>query len=118
MRGGSSANIDDINGSRQQFCTLRTRTGFLVLSYRPFPGASLLGYFEGKRLVFEWNGDVYEWLSMDQPFLPEGRWAAYVWQADAAPSEQFSVGATAADPNDLANSISKNLERIKKLGKQ
>jgi len=87
------------------------------MSYRPFPGASVAGYFEGKKLQFEWNGDLYEWISMDNPFMPAGKWAAYIWQADTLPNTYVSVGGFEADPNssDFANKLSQIQQARKKF---
>jgi hypothetical protein len=97
--GSVSGSVEDLNGTRQQFFTINSRSGMLVLSYRPFAGASLAGYFEDKKLTFEWNGDLYEWLSLDKPFMPEGKWSAYIWQADTIPNTFVGIGAFEADPN-------------------
>lgn len=89
-------------------------TGLLLLSYRPFPGAVVAGYIQGKKLIFEWGGDVYEWTSIDQPFLPDGRWAVYVWQADPTPAPTNSVGAFSSDPGNLSGYVARYHDRIKK----
>jgi hypothetical protein len=114
-RGGISGSVDDLSGNKQQFFTLGSRSGLLVMSYRPFPGASLAGYFQDKKLLLEWNGDYYEWISLDKPFLPEGKWSAYVWQADTTPSTSMSVGGFTADPIDLPNQIARILESKKRM---
>jgi hypothetical protein len=97
--------LDDLTGKKMPFITFNSqRTGFLVMSYRPFPGAKVAGYFEDKKLIFEWNEDTYECLSMDKPFLPDGKWAAYVWQAapgSPALNTRISVGIITADPDEL-----------------
>jgi hypothetical protein len=105
--GSVSGSVEDLNGTKQQFFTIGSRNGLLLMSYRPFPGASVAGYFEGKMLQFEWNGDLYEWISMDSPFMPAGKWAAYIWQADTFPNTYVSIGVFEADPNssDLANKL-------------
>jgi hypothetical protein len=109
-----SGEAEDLNGPRQQFFTFSSqRMGFVVMSYRPFPGATMAGYFEDKKLVFEWNGDLYEWFSLDKPFMPEGKWAAYFWQADpSAGGGGFAVGVFEANPNseDLASRVSRWIE--------
>ncbi len=114
-RGGVSCSVDDLSGSKQQFFTIGSRSGLLVMSYRPFPGAILAGYFQDKKLLLEWNGDYYEWISLDKPFLPEGKWSAYVWQADATPSTSVSVGGFTADPSDLPNQIARIIEAKKRM---
>jgi hypothetical protein len=109
-----SSTLDDLMGGKMQFFTFESqRTGFLVMSYRPFPGAVVAGYFDDKKLIFEWNGDAYEWLSMDKPFMPEGRWAAYFWQAPPSllvPETELGVGGFEADPDELAAKISQMIE--------
>jgi hypothetical protein len=108
---------DDLTGNKIPFFTFDTqRTGFLVMSYRPFPGAVVAGYFDDKRLIFEWNGDIYEWLSMDKPFMPEGRWAAYFWQAPFAlfaPEKGMGVGGFEADPDEFAAKVNQMIEMRK-----
>jgi len=115
--GSVSGSVEDLNGTKQQFFTIGSRNGLLLMSYRPFPGASIAGYFEGKKLQFEWNGDLYEWISMDNPFMPEGKWAAYLWQADTIPKTYVSIGGFEADPNssDFANKLSQIQQARKKF---
>jgi hypothetical protein len=112
-----SSTLDDLMGEKMPFFTFESqRTGFLVMSYRPFPGAVVAGYFDDKKLIFEWNGDVYEWLSMDKPFMPEGRWAAYFWQAPPAllaPETEMGFGGFEADSDELAATISRMIEMRK-----
>jgi hypothetical protein len=102
--------LDDLSGKKQPFFTFNSRrSGFLVMSYRPFPGAVVAGYFEEKKLVFQWNGDTYEYFSLDKPFLPEGKWAAYFWQASPAPPAPetgMGLGAFEADPAEVAARVS------------
>jgi hypothetical protein len=108
-RGGTVGKIDDLTGARQQFITLESvRSGLLILSYRPFPGAVVAGYSTDRELRFGWNGDNFEWISLDKPFLPEGRWAIYAWQAgpSSRATEGVSFGCFEADPNDLPNFLS------------
>ena len=114
LRGGAASSISDINGKRIQFASFqspdRPSTSFLP----SVPGAVLAGYIQGKKLIFEWNGDAYEWISSDQPFLPDGKWAVYVWQADPAPAPTVSMGALSSDPDNLAEYVAKYRDRIKK----
>jgi hypothetical protein len=117
-RGASvSSTLDDLTEKKMPFFTFESkRSGLLVMSYRPFPGAVVAGYFDDKKLIFEWNGDVYEWLSMDKPFMPEGRWSAYFWQAPAvlrAPETVVGVGVFEAAPDELAAKISQMIEMRK-----
>jgi hypothetical protein len=109
--------IDDLMSGKKPFFTFECRrTGFLVMSYRPFPNAAVAGYFEDKKLIFEWNGDIYEFLSMDKPFLPEGRWAAYFWQAAPAltTSDQgIAVGGFEADPDEFKIKVNQMIEMRK-----
>jgi len=115
-----SSTADDLMGRKLPFFTFDSqRTGFLVMSYRPFPGATVAGYFEDKKLVFEWKGDIYEYFSLDKPFMPEGKWAAYFWQADPGSSASqtgIGIGGFEADPNsgELADKVSQMIEMIKK----
>jgi len=101
IRISGHASMADLSGNALQFFEIDSRrTGKLYISYRPFPGASLCGYIEGKRMLFEWEGDTYEWLSLDNPILPrEGRWAVYVGQL--GPASKESIGFTAAALKDL-----------------
>jgi hypothetical protein len=112
-----SFSADDMTGKMLPFISFNSQsTGFLVMSCRPFPGAVVTGYFEDKKLVFEWNGDSYEYLSMDKPFMPEGRWAAYFWQAPNAPQappQGMGVGAFVATPDEVAARIGKMMEMRK-----
>jgi hypothetical protein len=112
-----TSTFDDLVGKKMPFFTFNSqRTGFLVMSYRPFPGAVVAGYFEDKKLIFEWNGDTYEYLSMDKPFLPEGRWAAYFWQAAPAfpaSDKGISVGGFEADPDELQAKVNQVIEMRK-----
>jgi hypothetical protein len=107
----------DLMGGEKPFFTFESqRTGFLVMSYRPFSGAVAAGYFEDKKLIFEWNGDTYKWLSMDKPFLPEGRWAAYFWQAALAfpaSDKEIGVGGFEADPDELQVKVNQMIEMRK-----
>jgi hypothetical protein len=114
-RGSVSGSVDDLSGSKQQFFTIGSRSGLLVMSYRPFPGAILAGYFQDKKLLLEWNGDYYEWISLDKPFLPEGKWSAYIWQADTTPSTSMSVGGFTSDPSDLPNQVTRIIEVKKRM---
>jgi hypothetical protein len=101
-RPSGKSGIDDLQGNTIQFFSIQSsRTGNILISYRPFPGASVFGYFEDRKLVFEWNGDIYEWISL-KPILPEGRWAAYVGRIDASTNQDFSVGFAAGNPKDLS----------------
>jgi hypothetical protein len=112
-----SSVIDDLMGGKKPFFTFESRrTGFLIMSYRPFPGAIVAGYFEDKKLIFEWNGDTYECLSMNKPFLPEGRWAAYFRQAAPAfpaSDKEISVGGFEADPDELQAKANQMIEMRK-----
>jgi hypothetical protein len=112
-----SDTLDDLIGKKLPFFSFDSpRTGFLVMSYRPFPGAVVAGYFDDKKLIFEWNGDVYEWLSMDKPFMPEGRWAAYFWQAPSsppAPGTAFAIGGFEADPDEFTAKVNQMIEMRK-----
>lgn len=101
IRISGHASMADLSGNILQFFKIESRrTGKLYISYRPFPGASLCGYIEGKRMLFGWEGDTYEWLSLDNPILPrEGRWAVYVGQL--GPASKESIGFTAAALKDL-----------------
>lgn len=116
-RSSVSGSVEDLYGTKQQFFTIGSRSGLLVLSYRPFPGASLAGYFDDKKLSFEWNEDLYEWLSLDKPFMPEGKWSAYIWQADTVPSSSVSVGGFEADPRsaEFASILARMQESRKKM---
>ncbi len=107
-RASVSSSVEDLTGSKQQFFIIGSRNGLLVMSYRPFPGASIAGYFEDKKLQFEWKGDLYEWISTDDPFMPSGKWAVYIWQADNFPYTYASTGGFEADPNssDFASKLS------------
>ena len=117
MRGGCSGSIDDLNGPKQQFNTLESRnSGLLVISYRPFPGAVIAGYAVDKELKFEWNGDFYEWISLDKPFLPEGRWAIYVWQAGPGNYDGVSFGGFESDPNDIRSYLELRQGRMGGIG--
>ena len=87
-RGGGSVGLDSGDEGKLQFCTIYGPSGLLVVSYRPFPGAVIKGYFQDRRLIFDWNGDVYEWISPGNSILPEGKWAAYVWQASVTPFDK------------------------------
>jgi TonB family protein len=81
LRISGHARLADLSGNTLQFFTLEgPRLGKLYISYRPFPGASLCGYIEGKRMLFQWAGNKYEWLASDRPILPDGRWAVYCRQ--------------------------------------
>jgi hypothetical protein len=113
---GGYSTVDDLNGKVQQFLILNSRSGILLISYRPFPGASLLGCFEGKKLIFECNGDVYEWISMENPFLPDGRWAAYVWLANPTPSEGGS-GVMSAPIDGLQDMVGHMMRQMRKSAK-
>lgn len=93
------------------------RSGTLLISYRPFPNAAVVGYFEGKKLIFEWNGDVYEWISLENSFLPDGRWAAYVWLANTIPFKE-SGGSIVAPPNRLQEAIDQLLSNMKKVAQE
>ncbi|MGA2261774.1 MAG: hypothetical protein ABSH28_10085 [Acidobacteriota bacterium] len=107
-RGGTSGTVEDLNGTKQQFNTLEnSRSGLLVISYRPFPGAVVAGYSIDKELKFEWNGNFYEWISLDKPFLPKGRWAVYVWQAGPSTRETVSFGGFEADPKEIPDFLSR-----------
>ena len=90
-----------MDAGQQHFGAIRSRSGLIVFSYRPFPGAAIKGYFQNRHLIFEWDGDVYEWASMDNTFLPEGKWAAYVWQATTTPFEKWGFSLFACTPGDL-----------------
>jgi hypothetical protein len=109
----SSSNDDPRDDKRSFFPFSSDRLGFLVMSYRPFPGAVVAGYFEDRKLVFEWNGDTYEWLSLDKSFMPEGKWAAYFWQAaPAGPTftKGMSIGVFESDPNKIKETIGSMIE--------
>jgi hypothetical protein len=107
-RSGVEGTAEDLKGPKMQFITLdSSQSGLLVFSYRPFPGAVLVGEVQGREWNFEWNGDFYEWISLDQPFLPEGRWAIYVWQAGPSAAQWLSFGGFEADPNDLVNVLNR-----------
>jgi hypothetical protein len=115
LRGGGLSSIEDLNGKVLQFVSLQSpSTGLLMLSYRPFPGAIVAGYIQGKQLIFKWQGDVFECTSIDQPFLPEGKWAVYVWQADSTPAASFAAGALASDPDNLFKYVDRYRQQIKK----
>ncbi len=115
-RGGTEGTVDDLNGPNLQFNTLDSpQSGRLVFSYRPFPGAVLAGEVQGRELNFEWNGDLYEWISLDEPFLPEGRWAIYVWQTGPATTQGVGFGGFEADPNDLVNFLDR-MKSMKRMG--
>jgi len=113
-RGGGGITMDKLDGSEQQFLAIRGRTGLLVVSYRPFPGAAIKGYFENRKMMIDYNGDVYEWASLSNLFLPEGKWAAYVWQADSTPSEKPNLIIFASSVNELPGRIEKILNSVKK----
>ena len=115
-RGGVVGKVDDLNGTKQQFITLENiRSGQLILSYRPFPGAVVAGYSVDRELRFEWNGDLYEWISLDKPFLPEGRWAIFAWQANPSSREGVAFGGFESNPNDLPNFLRQMADQ-KKFG--
>jgi len=117
MRGGSSGTIDDLNGTKQQFNVLESRnSGLLVISYRPFPGAVIAGYTVDKEMNFEWNGDLYEWISLDRPFLPEGRWAIYVWQAAPSTYDGVSFGGFECDPGEIQKMLDRRKEMTGGIG--
>jgi hypothetical protein len=80
---GGWSSVDDLNGETLQFFTFENRRfGKFLLSYRPFPGGTVRGYIDGRKMVFEWKGDVFEWNSMGKAIMPEGRWALYVAHDD------------------------------------
>jgi hypothetical protein len=112
-RGGGSVGLDSGDEGKQQFCTIYGPTGLLVVSYRPFPGAVIKGYFQDRRLIFDWNGDVYEWISPGNSILPEGKWAAYVWQASVTPFDKPGTTIFADSPDQLRSRIEQMIERIK-----
>jgi TonB family protein len=103
IRISGHASVPDLSGNTLPFFEIMSpRTGDLCISYRPFPGASLCGYIEGKRMLFEWEGDTYEWFSMDTPILPrEGRWAVYVGRVGSVSAEGFTAGFRVARLKDL-----------------
>jgi TonB family protein len=103
IRISGHASVADLSGDALQFFEIESpRTGNLYISYRPFPGASLCGYIEGRRMLFEWEGDTYEWLSLDNPILPrEGRWAVYVGRVGSVSAEGFTAGFTVDRLKDL-----------------
>jgi hypothetical protein len=111
-RAGLVNSIDDLSGKELQFLYITGRAGLLVISYRPFPGASLQGYFQDRKLMFKWNDDVYELLSQEGPILPEGKWAAYVWQADSTPLEKPGMGGISSSIDRLTAVINRILQRL------
>lgn len=70
------------------------RFGRFYLSYRPFPDARVAGYVDGNRLLFEWDGNQFEWTSTESPILPQGRWTLYVSHTDYRRefAREFSTG--------------------------
>jgi hypothetical protein len=112
-RTGGGVTIDNPETDGQHFCAILSRSGLLVVSYRPFPGAAIKGYFQNRHLIFEWNGDVYEWASMDNMFLPEGQWAAYLWQALATPFDKPGMSLFACLPNQLQTRLDQMLKARK-----
>ena len=110
------ASMADLSGNALQFFEIDSpRTGNLYISYRPFPGASLCGYIEGKRMLFEWEGDTYEWLSLDNPILPrEGRWAVYVGRVGSVSAEGFTAGFTVDRLKDLEEEVKAQQEQLYK----
>jgi hypothetical protein len=112
-RGGGTVGLDSGDAGKQQFCTIYGPAGLLVVSYRPFPGATIKGYFQDRRLIFDWNGDVYEWISPGNPILPEGKWAAYVWQASTCSFEKAGTSIFADFPDQIRGRIDQMIERIK-----
>jgi hypothetical protein len=121
-RNGFYSTVDNLSGSEQQFVVLESSSsGLLVMSYRPFPGAVAAGYFLDKELNFEWNGDFYEWISLDKPFLPEGRWALYVCQVRPSTIEGVRFSGFESDPNEVPNKLSEMdnaLNRVKMMIKK
>ncbi len=112
-RGGGSVGLDSGDVGQLQFCAIYGPTGLLVVSYRPFPGAAIKGYFQDRRLIFDWNGDVYEWVSPGNSILPEGKWAAYVWQAGVTPLDKPGYSIFAESPDQLRSRIDQMIARIK-----
>ena len=64
-------------------------------------------------MIFEWNGDVYEWLSPGDSILPEGQWAVYVWQADSAAYDKPGTSLLVCRPDELRAPLEQQIERIK-----
>lgn len=111
--GSGSVGLDSWDEGKQYFGTIYSRLGMLVFSPKPFPGAAIKGYFQGGRMIFEWNGDVYEWLSPGGPILPEGQWAVYVWQADSTAYDKPGTSLLVCRPEELHTRLEQQIERIK-----
>jgi hypothetical protein len=109
-RGGFGFGSDDSSGNELLFLTITGRAGLLVISDHPFPGASLQGYFQDRKLIFKWNEDVYELLTQDGPILPEGKWAAYVWQADPTPRDKSGMSGFVATIQGIPENINRLLK--------
>ncbi|HSR49519.1 MAG TPA: hypothetical protein VLV83_01750 [Acidobacteriota bacterium] len=93
-RGGSRTMNESFDGSLiQQLLLLRPQRPALVISYHPFPGAERAGYAENGRLIVLDGDDVYEWISTENPLMPEGRWALYVAEDDEMIGDDFRLGA-------------------------
>jgi hypothetical protein len=52
--------------------------GRFTLSYRPFPDAVRAGYIDGHRIAWNWEGNLFELISIENPFLPKGKWNLFV----------------------------------------
>lgn len=113
-RGGFGSGTNDQSGSEIPFFYIAGHAGLLLISYRPFPGATLHGYFQDWKLIFKWNEDVYELITPAASILPErGKWAAYVWQADPTPRDKTMMSGTVSRVDNLAETVRTILDRMK-----
>jgi hypothetical protein len=113
-RGGFGNGTNDQTGVEIPFFYISGPPGLLMISYRPFPGSTLLGYFQDLKLMFKWNEDVYELIVPGGSVLPEsGKWAAYVWQADPTPREKTFMAGTVSKIDTLPETVKKILDRMK-----
>jgi hypothetical protein len=113
-RGGFGNGTNDQSGIEMPFFYITGPAGLLLISYRPFPGATLVGYFQDWKLIFKWNEDIYELITPAGSILPEsGKWAAYVWQADATPREKTLLSGIVSKVDNLTETVRKILERMK-----
>lgn len=111
--GSGSVGLDSSDEGKQYFGTIHSRLGMLVFSPKPFSGAAIKGYFQGGRMIFEWNGDAYEWLSPGGPILPEGQWAVYVWQADSTAYDKPGTSLFVCRPEELHTRVEEQIARVK-----
>ncbi|NWG12560.1 MAG: hypothetical protein HXY20_03395 [Acidobacteria bacterium] len=82
-RGSAVALRDNRNPRRLQYLSIEhPAIGRIRLSYRRFPGSMIRGFVQGQRMVFDWKGDLLEWISTGEIILPEGVWALFVAPGD------------------------------------